>query len=92
VTTSITWLGSSAFRLSLADGKQVYLDPWLENSDCPASEREPERVDLIVLTHGHFDHVGQTMDLLRRFKPLSERAVFVYVALVFDGCAALLQR
>jgi L-ascorbate metabolism protein UlaG (beta-lactamase superfamily) len=69
VTTSITWLGSSAFRLSLPDGRQVYLDPWLENADCPPSEREPERVDLIVLTHGHFDHVGQTMDLWQRFKP-----------------------
>jgi L-ascorbate metabolism protein UlaG (beta-lactamase superfamily) len=69
VATTLTWLGSSAFRLSLADGRQVYLDPWLENSDCPPSERTPERVDLIVLTHGHFDHVGQTMDLWRQFKP-----------------------
>ena len=67
--TSITWLGSSAFRLTSPGGKQIYLDPWLENADCPQSERSPERVDLIVLTHGHFDHVGQTMALWQRLRP-----------------------
>jgi L-ascorbate metabolism protein UlaG (beta-lactamase superfamily) len=67
---TITWLGSSAFRLQSARGRTIYLDPWLENSDCPASERSPETVDLLVLTHGHFDHVGQTMELWRRHKPV----------------------
>jgi L-ascorbate metabolism protein UlaG (beta-lactamase superfamily) len=67
--TTITWLGSAAFRLTSPGGKQIYLDPWLENGECPESEKTPERVDLIVLTHGHHDHVGQTMDLWHRFKP-----------------------
>ena len=66
---TITWLGSAAFRLQSAEGKSIYLDPWLQNSDCPASERAPVAVDLIVLTHGHFDHVGQTMELWRRHRP-----------------------
>jgi L-ascorbate metabolism protein UlaG (beta-lactamase superfamily) len=66
---TITWLGSAAFRLQSAQGKSIYLDPWLENSDCPASERFPAAVDLIVLTHGHFDHVGQTIELWQRHRP-----------------------
>ena len=65
----ITWLGSAAFHLQSAQGKSIYLDPWLENSDCPASERSPAAVDLIVVTHGHFDHVGQTMELWQRHRP-----------------------
>jgi L-ascorbate metabolism protein UlaG (beta-lactamase superfamily) len=70
VTLKLTWLGSSAFRLTTADGYELYLDPWLENSDCPATERSPARVDLIVLSHGHFDHIGQTMQLWERFRPI----------------------
>src|SRR5262249_56661960 len=66
---TITWLGSAAFHLQSAEGKSIYLDPWLENSDCPTSERSPAAVDLIVLTHGHFDHVGQTMELWQRHRP-----------------------
>src|SRR3974377_2160803 len=38
---TITWLGSAAFRLQSVEGKSIYLDPWLQNSDCPASERAP---------------------------------------------------
>jgi len=70
MTTQITWLGSSAFRLTMETGYTIYLDPWLENSDCPVSEKSPERVDLIVLSHGHFDHVGQTMPLWNRLRPV----------------------
>ncbi|HSK15543.1 MAG TPA: metal-dependent hydrolase [Gaiellaceae bacterium] len=65
----LTWLGHSAFRLDSPGGKRVYVDPWLENPKCPEGEREPERVDLIALTHGHGDHVGETIELWKRFSP-----------------------
>jgi L-ascorbate metabolism protein UlaG (beta-lactamase superfamily) len=64
---SLTWLGHAAFRLDSPGGKRIYVDPWLQNPNCPENEREPERVDLIALTHGHDDHVGQTVDLAQRF-------------------------
>jgi L-ascorbate metabolism protein UlaG (beta-lactamase superfamily) len=59
----LTWLGHAAFRFDTPGGKRVYVDPWLENPKCPDSEKEPERVDLIAITHGHSDHVGSTLDL-----------------------------
>jgi L-ascorbate metabolism protein UlaG (beta-lactamase superfamily) len=66
---SLTWLGHSAFRFDSPGGKRVYVDPFLgENPKCPDSERSPERCDLIALTHGHDDHVGDTVELAKRFE------------------------
>jgi L-ascorbate metabolism protein UlaG (beta-lactamase superfamily) len=62
----LTWLGHATFRFDTPGGKRVYVDPWLENPNCPDGEKEPERVDLIALTHGHDDHVGQTLDLAEK--------------------------
>jgi L-ascorbate metabolism protein UlaG (beta-lactamase superfamily) len=64
---SLTWLGHAAFRVDSPGGKRIYVDPWLENPKCPEGEKEPERVDLIALTHGHDDHVGATLELAQKF-------------------------
>ena len=50
-------------------GVRILFDPWLGNPKCPDSEQEPERVDVIALTHGHGDHVGETVELAKRFEP-----------------------
>jgi len=66
----LTWLGHASFRLDTPGGKRVYVDPWLTgNPKCPDAEKTPERVDLIALTHGHSDHVGDTVALWEQFKP-----------------------
>jgi L-ascorbate metabolism protein UlaG (beta-lactamase superfamily) len=52
------------------EGKRIYVDPFLNgNPKCPESELEPERVDVIALTHGHGDHVGDTVALSKKFSP-----------------------
>jgi L-ascorbate metabolism protein UlaG (beta-lactamase superfamily) len=66
---ALTWLGHAAFRFDTPGGKRVYVDPWLENPKIPDAEKEPERVDLIALTHGHDDHVGNTIELAQKFGP-----------------------
>jgi L-ascorbate metabolism protein UlaG (beta-lactamase superfamily) len=68
MSTTLTWLGHAAFRLDSPGGKRVYVDPFLSgNPKCPDGETDPERVDLIALTHGHDDHVGDTVALWERF-------------------------
>jgi L-ascorbate metabolism protein UlaG (beta-lactamase superfamily) len=65
---NLTWLGHSAFRLDSDRGKRIYVDPFLNgNPKTPESEVTPERIDIIAVTHGHGDHVGDTVALTKAF-------------------------
>jgi L-ascorbate metabolism protein UlaG (beta-lactamase superfamily) len=65
--TTLTFLGHATFRLDSPGGKRVYVDPFLKgNPACPESEQEPERVDVIALTHAHGDHLGDTVELAKK--------------------------
>jgi len=62
----LTWLGHATFRLE-ADGKRIYIDPFLTgNPKCPENEQTPESVDVIAITHGHGDHLGDTVELAKK--------------------------
>ena len=70
MTTQLTWLGHATYRFDTPGGKRIYVDPFLNgNPKCPEDELEPERVDLIGLTHGHGDHLGDTLALAEKFSP-----------------------
>jgi L-ascorbate metabolism protein UlaG (beta-lactamase superfamily) len=65
--TTLTWLGHATFRFDTPGGKRVYIDPFLNgNPKCPESEVEPERVDVIAITHGHGDHLGDTVEIAKK--------------------------
>jgi len=65
---TITWLGHSAFMLGSDRGKRIYVDPFLSgNPKTPSDEKSPDRVDVICVTHGHSDHVGDAVELSKRF-------------------------
>src|SRR6059058_3623916 len=66
---SVTWLGHAAFRVDSPNGKRIYVDPWLENPKCPDDEKQPERADIVAVTHGHSDHVGSTVEIAKQFSP-----------------------
>ena len=60
------WLGHSAFRIESPTGKVIYIDPFLtDNPTTPESMKTPNDVDYILLTHGHEDHVGDTVELAK---------------------------
>jgi L-ascorbate metabolism protein UlaG (beta-lactamase superfamily) len=67
---SLTWLGHASFRLDTAGGKRIYVDPFLNgNPWCPEAELQPERVDIVAITHGHADHTGDAVEIAKRFEP-----------------------
>jgi L-ascorbate metabolism protein UlaG (beta-lactamase superfamily) len=67
IGAQLTWLGHAAFRLTMPDRRVVLIDPWLSgNPACPAEHKHVDRCDIILITHGHGDHVGDTVEIARR--------------------------
>src|SRR5215468_10013111 len=67
--TLLTWYGHSAFRLVTPARHVLLIDPWITNPSNPHGKQdlaELKDVDLILVSHGHADHVGDTLDILRR--------------------------
>lgn len=66
----LTWLGHAAFRITTPSGKVIVIDPWIEsNPMCPPDQKRFDRLDTMLITHGHFDHIADAVDLAKKFKP-----------------------
>ncbi len=60
----ITYLGHAAFKLVSPKGVILYIDPFLSgNPKTPAELKTVEKADLILVTHGHADHLGDTITI-----------------------------
>src|ERR1043166_5862935 len=67
--TQLTYYGHASFKLVTPRGNVLLIDPWLTNPLFDKGKDELsslKRVDLILLTHGHFDHVGDAVEIGKR--------------------------
>jgi L-ascorbate metabolism protein UlaG (beta-lactamase superfamily) len=62
--TKFEFLGNAAYRITNRQGKVILIDPFLNESDVsPIKTKDVERVDLILVTHAAWDHMGDTLEL-----------------------------
>jgi L-ascorbate metabolism protein UlaG (beta-lactamase superfamily) len=64
--TEATWWGHAAWVIKSPGGAVIAVDPWLKNPKAPAGAEAPAQLDAILITHGHFDHVGEAVELSRK--------------------------
>ncbi|MEP6925742.1 MAG: metal-dependent hydrolase [Pyrinomonadaceae bacterium] len=70
--TKLKWFGHAAFSITTPKGKVLLIDPWLKNPSNPEAKdnKDPlaaiSKVDYILLTHGHRDHVGDAVEIAKK--------------------------
>jgi L-ascorbate metabolism protein UlaG (beta-lactamase superfamily) len=67
--TSLTWFGHAAFELVTPSGKVILIDPWITNPSNKSGAKDVaalDKVDLILISHGHSDHVGDAVAIAKK--------------------------
>lgn len=67
--TQVTWWGHSCVELRTPGGLTVLFDPWFANPSSPRAPESVDRCDVLLLSHGHSDHLGNALPVASRTRP-----------------------
>lgn len=68
MSVKLRFLGFSAFYITTEEDKRILIDPYLDdNAASPLKVKDLEKVDLILVSHGAFDHLGETAQIAKKF-------------------------
>ncbi|MGC2638881.1 MAG: metal-dependent hydrolase [Acidobacteriaceae bacterium] len=65
--TAITWLGHATVLITTAKGTTILIDPFIEhNPKYPKGYKLPDKIDLLLVTHGHLDHIADAVPVAKK--------------------------
>ena len=66
----LTYMGHSTFKIKSPEGKILIVDPWVDgNPNCPDELKKIDQVDILAVTHAHFDHIGDSVRIGNELQP-----------------------
>lgn len=67
---SFTWIGHGTWKARSVKGKEILIDPWvMGNPAAPETLKTIDKCDVMLITHGHFDHIHDALEIARRTRP-----------------------
>jgi L-ascorbate metabolism protein UlaG (beta-lactamase superfamily) len=76
----ITWLGHATVQFRLESGEVILMDPWIDGNPVYPKAHQFDRLDAILISHAHFDHIHDAVPLAKKFKP---KVVAIYETCVW---------
>ncbi len=64
----ITWLGHATVQFRLDSGEVILMDPWIDGNPMYPKGHQIERLDAILVSHAHFDHIHDAVPLAKKFR------------------------